>query len=138
MSTWGGAATPLGDAVGFVVVAASPEPPLEADDCDLVVPTDAVEQVDQLARVAQEQVAVVGGLLGEPPHRCLVVQDGVVFADQENERQRVGQADPLELGRGCEREVRVAALQRALEATVGEALRSHGERMFGHSAHRPH
>src|SRR3954449_3353878 len=47
------AADALCDPVCLVVVATRSEPPLEADDCDLVVPTEAVEQVDQLGARAR-------------------------------------------------------------------------------------
>jgi hypothetical protein len=42
-----------GDAGRFVVVAAGAEPPLEPDGGDLVVPTDAVEEVDEFVRVSE-------------------------------------------------------------------------------------
>ncbi|HEX3331837.1 MAG TPA: hypothetical protein VHS27_18075 [Gaiellales bacterium] len=74
------------------------------------MPTDAVEQVDEFAGIAQQEVAVFGGVFREPPHRCLVVEDGLVLPDQEQERQRVGEVDALELRCGVEGEVRVPAL----------------------------
>jgi hypothetical protein len=53
----------------FVVAAARPKPPLEPDGGDLVVPAQAVEQVDELGRIPQEQVAVSGGVF--PIHRTV-------------------------------------------------------------------
>jgi hypothetical protein len=48
----GGHATLPGDAIGLLVIAPRPQPPLQTDDGDLVMPANAVEQVDQLARRA--------------------------------------------------------------------------------------
>jgi hypothetical protein len=111
----------LRDAVGLVVVPAGAQPPLEADDGDLVVPADPVEQVDELARVAHEQVAVFGGVPCEPADGGFVVEDGRVLADQQEQRERVCKANPTKLGCGGERDVGVAGLQRTLEPGVGVA-----------------
>jgi hypothetical protein len=55
----------LRDPVCLLVVAACPQPPLEPHDGDRVVPAQAVEQVDQLACIPEEQVAIFGGVLLE-------------------------------------------------------------------------
>jgi hypothetical protein len=41
----------LRDTVGLSLIAAAPEEPLEPELGDLVVPTDRVEQVDELAHL---------------------------------------------------------------------------------------
>jgi hypothetical protein len=98
------------------------------------VPADAVEQVYELARVSEEEVAVFGCVLREPADGGFVVEDGLVLADQEEQRERVSEADRLEFCCGVEGEVGVPALESALEPGVSASLRGHQEHMFAYTA----
>ena len=89
------------------------------------MPANRGEHVDQLARLGQSELAILGGVAAEPSHRRALISERVVVADQEHEAERVGEADVSELGRGGEREVRVAGLERALELGVSVSLRRH-------------
>jgi hypothetical protein len=71
---------------GLIVEPAGAQPSLEPDDRDLIVAADPVGEVDELAGVAQEQVAVLGGVLRGPAHRRLVVQHRLVLADEQQQR----------------------------------------------------
>jgi hypothetical protein len=81
-----------------IVVATAAKPSLEPDHRDLVVPAHAVEQVDELARVPQQQVAVLASVLREPPHRRLVVRTGSFSRIRSRSRsasaRRPGEAPP--------------------------------------------
>ena len=82
-------ATRLRDAVRRLVLATHPEPPLEAERGDLVVPTDTAEDVDELAQIGDCDRAVAAEQQRDPPHRCAVVFQRGIVADEENEAGRV-------------------------------------------------
>ncbi|HEY8846944.1 MAG TPA: hypothetical protein VIM24_09815 [Candidatus Limnocylindrales bacterium] len=56
-------------------------------------------------------MAIVGGVPAQPSHGGAFVAERVVVADEQGEGQGVGEVDVAELGRGGEREVRVAGLE---------------------------
>jgi hypothetical protein len=94
------------------------------------VTADAGEHVDELARLGQPQLAVLGGVPAEPAHGGTLEPERVIVADEQHEAERVGQVDVSEFGRRREREVRVADLECALELSVSVACDVMEERMF--------
>jgi len=94
------------------------------------VPTDAAEGVGEFAQIGDRDHAVATEQQRDPPHGRAVVFQRRVLADEQNEAQGVGQVDVSELGRGGEREVRVARLDGAPGLGRSVALRGQGKRMF--------
>ena len=81
----------------------------------------AIEQLDELTRLDQPYRALLRRVAREPPHRRLVIPLRIVVADEQDEAERVGQADVAELGRCDEREMRVPGLEGAPELGVAVA-----------------
>jgi hypothetical protein len=78
----------------------------------------------------EPDVRNLGALAGVPAERCPPEPSRVVD-QEEDELERVGEADEVELGRCGERHGRVVGVEGAAEAGVGGALRGH-EQMFAY------
>jgi hypothetical protein len=70
-----------------------------------------------------------------PAERRPLEPCGLRFEHEQEEFERVRESDVFQVGRGGEREVGVARVERAAEASVGGALRGH-EHMFASSSAR--
>ena len=96
--------------------------------CLRLTPCEARQAGKHDLRLLKPHVADLGAVARVPAQRCPPEPPGVVDQEQD-ELERVRQSHVVEVGRGCERDRRVAAVERAAEASVRRALRGH-EHMF--------